>query len=163
MYLPVFVGFSYLSNKILFWSSRIMVTSKKLILLLMPISNVNCNLSWNKLKVSNILFNWSKGAANKISSTYLQYKGSLKGSLSIAFVSRSRKTKSAIMGDKGEPIGVPKICLKTILFKRKNVDSNTNFVALIKIFFGMAVLRSINFKLVKELNGKILYSAPLHL
>jgi len=58
----------------------------------------------------------------------------------MAFVSKSLKTKSAIMGDNGEPIGVPKTCLYIILLNEKNVDFNINFNALIKSSFEIEVL-----------------------
>jgi len=78
--------------------------------------------------------NWSSGAANRMSSTYLKYIGMEKSNFSIALVSKFLKTRSAIMGDKGEPIGVPKTCLYTTLLNEKNVDSKTNFNAFIENF-----------------------------
>ena len=71
----------------------------------------------------------SRGAAMIISSTYLLYNGMSNFKVFKAWVSRSCITMSAMIGDNGDPIGVPCVCLKIVLLKEKNVDDNTNFTA----------------------------------
>jgi len=51
---------------------------------------------------------------------------------------------SAIIGDRGEPMGVPKICLYIILLKVKNVESIIKFKALMKCSIGIFVLFAMN-------------------
>jgi len=55
-----------------------------------------------------------------MSSTYLKYIGSEKGKFPIAFVSKSLRIKSAMMGDKGEPIGVPEKNLRNAIITLSN-------------------------------------------
>jgi len=43
------------------------------------------------------------------------------------------------MGDKGDPIGIPKICLYIILLNVKYVQDSTNLIAIKKSFLGIFV------------------------
>jgi len=60
-----------------------------------------------------------------------------------AFSSRSYNTTSAITGDKGEPIGVSKVCLYILPLKVKNVEDKINCKAKMNSATGMLVFFSI--------------------
>jgi len=60
-----------------------------------------------------------------------------------AFSSRSYNTTSAITGDKGEPIGVPKVCLDILPLKVKNVEDKINCTADMNSSMGMLVFFSV--------------------
>lgn len=63
--------------------------SRKLILLLLLFSMVNCNLLWKELKDVRIVGKKEGGAARTISSTYLKYSGNRIGNLEMAFSSKA--------------------------------------------------------------------------
>lgn len=60
--------------------------------------------------------------------------------ISNAFFSKSCKTKAAIIGESGEPIGVPNFCLYIIIIKTKNVEFKINCKIMKNSSFGMSTL-----------------------
>jgi len=106
--LPENVGFlNQLNSKCSLLS--IIVMSKKFNEFVSGISIVNCNLVWKELNICRMSGIREEGAA--ISSTYLMYNGMWKGKRESEISSNFSMTISAKIGDRGEPIGVPKICL----------------------------------------------------
>jgi len=70
----------------------------------------------------------------------------------MALLSMSLKTKSAMMGDKGEPMGVPNFCLYIVLLKVKYVDSKIIFSAAINSSFGILLFSRMQSSLLTTLS-----------
>ena len=60
---------------------------------------------------------------------------------------------SDIMGDKGEPMGVPYICLYVRLLKLKNVELRTSLTPIRNSFLGIDVPPEILFHLLDKLSN----------
>src|SRR5436190_18849983 len=87
-----------------------------------------------------------------MSSTYLKKNGKSKPRISEAFFSISCITISAIIGDRGEPIGVPKVCWYMMLLNIKKVECKTKRIAMINSFIGISTFRDMNSHLLMMLS-----------
>ena len=103
---------------------------------------LNCefNVIWLRCVWKDCRFCSPWGQMTKVSSTYLSQRLGRSGAECMACSSRSSMERFAMMGDRGEPMGVPSICSKTLLWNWKQVDLKHNSMSSTSCGTGMQVL-----------------------